>query len=147
MNSITAPKYAFLYKSGNIIELRRLWLNSTKILIVLAVIPTFILLIYPEWIMSLFGEKFVSGAPILIVLVIGQFINVASGSVAYLLTMTGNEKYMRNIVFLSAIINIILSIVMFDFFGVIGVAISTAISISISNILGLYFIKKKVFKF
>ena len=92
MNSITAPKYAYLYKAGNINELKRLALNSTKILIVMALFPTFILLVYPEWVMSLYGYEFISGAPILIVLAIGQFVNVASGSVAYLLIMTGNEK-------------------------------------------------------
>jgi O-antigen/teichoic acid export membrane protein len=144
MNSITAPKYSKIYREGRLDKLAILAQNSSKILIVLVTVPTTLLLVFPKWVMSIFGEEYIAGATILMVLAIGQFINVATGSVGYILTMTGNENVYRNIMLITAFLNILLSIYLFQVFGTFGVAIATAISISIWNIWSLYVIKKNL---
>jgi O-antigen/teichoic acid export membrane protein len=94
--------------------------------------------------MGLFGSEFVVGATILITLSIGQFIHVSCGSVGYILSMTGHEKLFRNVILVSAAINIILSTLLVQLYGSLGVAMATAFSLSLWNILALYLIRKKL---
>jgi len=87
--------------------------------------------------MGLFGPKFEEGALVLTILAIGQFINVATGSVGYLLMMSGHERLMRNNVACMAIVNIFISLLLIPWLGVIGAAISTAISLAAVNLIAV----------
>ena len=51
--------------------------------------------------MSIFGKGFIGGIWLLRILAIGQFINAVTGSVGYILTMSGHEKDIRNIAILN----------------------------------------------
>ncbi|MDO6565139.1 flippase [Amphritea sp. 1_MG-2023] len=144
MNSITAPKYAKFYNERNFYELRRLAQNSSKILLLLIFPPTLLILIFPEVLLSLFGDEFIVGVNVLMILAVGQFINVASGSVGYILTMTDHENEMTKIMIITALINIVLSIVLIHIYSFIGVAVATAMSVSIWNIWAAITIKSKL---
>jgi len=142
MNSITGPKYARLFSKNKIIEIARLAHVSSLILLTVVSIPTFIFLVYPEWILGWFGLEFEVGASILSVLSVGQFINVSCGSVGYLLTMTGKEKVLRNIMLVTALVNIIVSLYLVKPFGVIGVAYATAFSVILWNVWAMVEVRK-----
>lgn len=144
MNSITAPKYAFLYKKGDLKGLKQLAKNSSKILLLLVLFPTAFLLFYSESIMSWFGNEFIIGSTVLMILTIGQFLNVVAGSVGYLLTMTGHEQVMQNIMFKTAMLNIVLSVILMHIYGSIGVAIATSVSFAIWNFWALYTVRRKL---
>ena len=90
----------------------------------------------------MYGTEFSVGSDILIVLTIGQLINVACGSVGYILMTSGHEKTVRDIMMVTAAINIVLSIYLVQYIGVLGVAIATMISVVILNISMLYSVKK-----
>jgi O-antigen/teichoic acid export membrane protein len=68
-------------------------------------------------------------------LAIGQFIHVAVGPAGLILNMSGCERYTYRVVAFSTIFNIILCFFLIDIYGVVGVAVSTSISISMQNIL------------
>lgn len=144
VNTITAPKFAKLYKEKNIESIKNLAQNSSLILGGFVLLPTFALIIFAEQIMSFFGADFISGALILVILAIAQFINVSIGSVGYLLTMTGNEELFRKIMLSTAFINVILSLLLVQDYGAEGVAYATATSIAIWNIWALIEVKKKL---
>jgi len=57
-----------------------------------ALIPVLICTLFPVFVLNFFGEEFVAAAPLLVVLSLGQLINVATGSVGFLLLMSGHEK-------------------------------------------------------
>jgi len=86
--------------------------------------------------MSIFGSNFIeTGASILIILVIAQFINSMTGGVASTLNMTGKQNLeMLNSVALVAI-NIVLNCFLIPLYGGLGAAIATSISITIINLL------------
>ena len=71
------------------------------------------------------------------ILAIGQFVNVATGSVEYLLMMSGYEELFRNNSTCVAIVNIILCLILIPLFGIIGAAISTAISFAAANLIAM----------
>ena len=94
--------------------------------------------------MALFGESFVSGSGLLVVLALGQFTTVISGPCGNLLMMSGYEKLMRNIVGFCGVFNIILNIILIPAFGVIGAAMSTSLGLLAANTLQAYFVYKKL---
>jgi O-antigen/teichoic acid export membrane protein len=144
INSIVTPRFAAFYASNNIESLAKLAQQSSFLMISFVTLPTVLFVLWPDWILSFFGSEFVIGRTTLIILAIGQFINVACGSVGYILMMSGNEKKVRDIVIYTAIINIVLNIILVQKLGIEGVAIATATSFMIWNIWMVVVIKKQL---
>jgi len=80
----------------------------------------------------------------LIVLCIGQLINIASGSVGMLLMLTGNQRYSVLCLITSAFINICLNYILTPRFGFLGTAISTATATAVWNFMMYYFVRRKL---
>jgi O-antigen/teichoic acid export membrane protein len=142
VNSITAPKFATLYRQGNLVELHRIVIWSTRLMLALCVPVVGFLFFFSDWIMSLFGDGFVSGGEVLIVLVIGQFVNVLTGSVVLLLTMTGNEKALIISTALSSLVMLLLSALLIPLYGALGAAVAQAVSVTCLMLLNTWFVKR-----
>ena len=103
-----------------------------------------IMVFLPELIMGLFGDEFKEASNLLAIMAIGQFINVATGSVGYLLTMSGHEKDLRRVTFFSGPLTVLLSYVLILQYGVLGAAIATAVGLSVQNLLALIVVRKRL---
>ena len=80
----------------------------------------------------------------LVILAIGQFFNVATGTVGTLLTMTGFEKKLLAVNTLFMVLNIILNIVFITIWGIEGAAFAYAISIFGMNFTRVFFVHKYI---
>ena len=78
--------------SGNIRELKRLTVWSVRLLLAAGLPIIAVIIIFPGKILSLFGSEYTQGALVLIILAFGQLVNIMTGSVAMLLSMTKYEK-------------------------------------------------------
>mgnify|MGYP003119929399 CR=1 FL=1 len=85
--------------------------------------------------MGLFGAEFSEAGLVLSILVCGQAVNAMTGSVEYILMMSGREKEMRNIVFASMTIMLALAVLLIPPFGVVGAAISGASAAATTSLL------------
>lgn len=132
---VAAPKFAAMYAKGEVDKLGRLARNAARLSIVVSLPYILLFLLIPGWIMGIYGEEFVQGAPVLMILAVGQFINSATGAVGYLLVMTGHEKIMRNITLSTNALKVLLFFVLIPPFGFIGAALATAIGDSARNLL------------
>ncbi|HEY2727292.1 MAG TPA: MATE family efflux transporter, partial [Parafilimonas sp.] len=141
---VSAPRFANMYKEGKIQELKKYVQSTTRLMTLVSLPLIFFILFFPEFIMSLFGKDFVGGAGYLRVLAIGQFVNVITGSVGYLLTMSGHEKDMRNITIINGILAIVLALILNPIFGAMGSAISTAIAVASTNLMAVGLVKKRL---
>ena len=144
VNIVLAPRFAALYAQEKSNELRRLAFSSVRIMLFFSAPVVSLLCIFPEFFMKLFGEEYVAAAPLLIILSLGQFVNVVTGSVGILLTMSGHERDMRNILMFSALTAIFLAIILTDIWGVWGAALATAISVSLQNLGAVWLVKKRL---
>lgn len=142
INFIVAPMFASLYKEGAMIKLRNLSRLACRANIGLALIPVLVCTLFPEFVMQFFGQEFIAAAPLLVALSLGQLVNVATGSVGFLLLMSGHEKVMKYITIVSGIISISLLIILCQLFGVLGAAWAIAIGMAIQNLAALYFVKR-----
>ena len=135
VNSIAAPKFAALYRQGDIENLGHTARNCAKLMTLMASPVLLVFILVPAYVMELFGAEFSAGAMVLTILAIGQFVNVVTGSVGYLLIMCGHERIMRNIIALCSVINLGLNLTLIPYLGASGAAIATAITLSLQNLI------------
>ncbi len=144
--SVYAPSIAELHYNNQTKRLEKLLKISTRWIFLLALPATIILFFSARDVMVVFGSDYIyTGALVLVVLTIAQFVNCVTGGVGSTLTMTGkqNIEMINNIAMV--IINIVLNYFLITAYGVVGAAIATGISIVVINLLRLlevYFIYK-----
>jgi O-antigen/teichoic acid export membrane protein len=134
VNSMTAPKFAALWAKGDMQGLEKTAVKSA-VLVALAAAPILsILAFFPEQVLGLFGKDFASGAVALTILAAGQFVNAATGSVGYLLMMTGNGKWLWVSVVLAAVTCAGLATLIPVWDSVIAAAMAVAVPLAMQNL-------------
>ncbi|MBI5961162.1 MAG: flippase [Chloroflexi bacterium] len=136
-NLVVAPKFSKIYAQEGVKPLGKLARDSARLVTLIAFPCLLLFSIIPGAILSVFGTEFRAGSTALTVLAAGQFVNAATGSVGYLLIMTGYEKLMRNNAILSSAVNIVLLILLIPGMGVLGAAIATAASDILRNLIAM----------
>jgi O-antigen/teichoic acid export membrane protein len=142
VNTIAAPKFAAMHAANDMQGVRRMAIMSVRMMLLVAVPTTLFIFLLPEWLMSMFGEGFSAAATALMILAAGQFVNIATGSVGYLLSMTGLEKKVRDNVLISGAVSVLLGLILIPIYGVIGAAVAYACGVASQNLLGVYQVKK-----
>ncbi|MFC6670558.1 oligosaccharide flippase family protein [Marinobacterium aestuariivivens] len=144
VNLVVAPRFAAMHKKGDIDAMRRVALTSVRLMLLAATPMVAVMLLLPDRLMWLFGNEFVEGAHLLQILAIGQFINVATGSVGFLLSMTGHEKDLRNNLLLVAPCSVLLSFLVIPVYGATGAAVATAVAVAAQNLMAVYWVRKRL---
>ncbi len=143
INSIAAPKFAEFWGRQDMEGLKRMAQQSTRFIFWTSAPVLTLYLLFPSFFMGIFGEEFRVGALALVILSIGQFVNAASGSVGYILQMTGKQNVLSNIVLGASLTNILLNYILIPEFGIYGAATASCVAMVILNLLPLFIIKKK----
>ncbi|MBC8399392.1 MAG: flippase [Flavobacteriales bacterium] len=143
INSIASPKFAELYGKKDFDGLKKVAHQSSK-MIFLATLPLVLLFFaFPEFLLGLFGEEFKVGVKAFVFLSFGKLISSFSGSVGNLLQMTGKQVIFMNVLFVGAIVNVLLNFFLIPKFGINGAALASMISLSMWNIIMVYFVKRE----
>ncbi len=138
VNRIVAPKFAVLYKDGDIKKLEEVVLFSNKLLLFFSLPILIIIIVFGHEILNLFGSEFKNAYNVLVIVTSGQFIASLSGTVVFLLQMTGSEKVIRNNILISTLISLSFGLIIVPIYGVIGAAIMTFLSLVTVNLLSCY---------
>jgi O-antigen/teichoic acid export membrane protein len=138
------PTFATLYAQGDLERLEKVVVKSARAMMVASLPIVLILVVFGKSILSLYGPAYLSAYPALIVMVIGQFVNVGTGSIGPLLLMTGHEKYSLIGQVISVILYIVLLVVIIPPLGIMGAAIATTINLISWNVLLAWFAWRKL---
>lgn len=142
INSIAAPRFAQLYAKQDHEGLATYTSHTAKV-IFFSSVPIFTgIIVFRYWLLGLFGEEFKVGADALVVTMIGQMFNVFAGSVGHFLNMTNKQQVFRNIVGISAILNIIVCTLLIPSMGLMGSAIAGMVFLACWNIASMLYIHK-----
>lgn len=144
LNLVAAPRFAASAKLGKTEELRTTSLFCSRIMVIVATPVVVFMFFFAELLMGLFGEEYIQAAYLLQILIIGQFINVITGSVGYLLNMTGHEKDMRNVVLFAGPLALGLGLALTPIYGATGAAVATSIALASKNLLAVYMVKRRL---
>ena len=128
VNGIAAPMIAALYAQDRTDELQRILILGTWGTTIFALPVSLVLIIWGEVVLGLFGPDFSAGYTPLIILVIGQLVNAATGLVGSLMQMSGHQVTAFRVIGGCAIANIILNVLLIPKWGIEGAAITTAIT-------------------
>jgi len=144
INSIASPKFAELYGKKDFDGLKKVAHQSSK-MIFLATLPLVLLFFsFPEFLLGLFGEEFKVGVKAFVFLSFGKLISSFSGSAGNILQMTGKQVIFMNVLFVGAIVNVILNFFLIPKFGINGAALASMISLSMWNLIMVYFVKREL---
>ena len=144
INVAVGPRFARLYALGEKEKLQRLVTLSTRAMLIFNLFITLFFIIAGKKLLSLvFGTAFIGSYEPLLILLIGQFVNSAAGSVGIILNMTGHEKDTVKGRAIALLTNIVLNFILIPFFGIIGAAITSAISMMIWNVMLWWIVWKR----
>lgn len=130
-----------LYATGKKEQLRAIYATVTKWVIVLAAPLVLSMLLYPKPILGFFGEEYVGGSSVLMILAAAFFIRVIVGSNGFMLSMTGRERVVLANNVAVAALNIGLNLLLIPRLGITGAAVATAISIASINLIKVLEVK------
>lgn len=92
--------------------------------------------------LDFFGQDYGDYPLVFVILLFGQLVNVLTGSVGYLLNLSGHEKTVRFISFITAILTLLLSFPVIYFFGLYGACAIICFSLSFQNLVLFCLVKK-----
>ncbi|WKN32550.1 oligosaccharide flippase family protein [Porifericola rhodea] len=143
-NAVLAPRIASMYANDQIPAMQKM-ISKVNIGLFIAGAGSFLVLVLAgKFMLRIWGSEFDDGYIPLLILGVGQFINVITGCVGLIITLCGQEKAWGVMTLISAIANTLLNILLINFLGIIGAALATATTMALLNIFGVYFVKKRV---
>ncbi|HEX2089621.1 MAG TPA: polysaccharide biosynthesis C-terminal domain-containing protein [Actinomycetota bacterium] len=140
VNYMFSPYVADLHARGERDQLDGLFKSLTR-WVVAGTIPILLLLaIVPAPVLLVFGGQFDQGTTALRILLIGQAVNVAVGSVGFILIMVGRTGWDLIVYAASFAFDVALAFVLAPRFGAEGAAIAQAATLALSNLARLYLV-------
>ncbi|MGC4036022.1 MAG: polysaccharide biosynthesis C-terminal domain-containing protein [Chitinophagaceae bacterium] len=143
-NLVISPIVAKLIYLKEKENLQKLITITAQLTLVFASITSVVLICFSKTILSFFGIHAGNSQTALIILCIGQFVNVLIGSVGVLLLLSGNQKSSVWSLFISILITISLDLFLIPLYNITGVAIASATGLIVWNGLMYYFVRKKL---
>ena len=139
---ITTPKIAGLFVDEKKHELQR-FITQTARLILLISAPFFVFfLVFGEYCLKiLFGASYSEAYGLLVVLLIGQFVNVLAGPVAVITNMNRKQWITAVAIIVSLFITYFLNLYLIPRHGAVGAAYASACALAFWNLFLLFHVK------
>ena len=141
---VNGPLFARLWAAQRLDELASAARRTAAVMGTAALPLVAAMMVSSVLLMRLFGDEFVHGSTALCILALGQLINVSTGSVGYLLIMSGNEVSLRNTAVVGVVVHVALQCLLTPTLGLAGAAISTGISQAVTNLLAVLMVRSRV---
>lgn len=145
INLIVVPMFSDLFHKKDLRGVEEIYRISSKWGIYFSAPILIVLLTSPgDSIALLYGESYRGGLAALVILLIGQAINLFTGSINPLLIMAGQEKALFRISGITLVIAVLLNLLLIPTMGIIGAAISTSVCLSVLYLFALLWGKFKL---
>lgn len=144
INFILAPLIARLFEEGNLFLLQKMITRSAQVTMLIGLPVMILIMVSRNYILHFFGVNFMNASNALLILCLGQFVNIFSGSVGTLLMMSGHEKFSILSLAISIVFNIVLNVTLIPVYGVIGAAIAASVSLVVWNSFAYFFVRTKL---
>lgn len=144
--SLLSSKFSILFSEGRIEELYILFQKVTRFLIFFSMSLFILLYIFSDFVLSFFGAIYVKeGRSLMLILAGAQLFVLAFSPSSILLSMTDKQVLLRKINVVALLLNIFLAYILYQYYEVTGVALSTLISVIIWRVLILIGVKRSFY--
>jgi O-antigen/teichoic acid export membrane protein len=145
VSQVVPPIIAELWAQGKKKELE----HSLRSIATLAGLPAAMLLLtflfFGGHILgAIFGHFYRQGALVLAILSVARLVAVGTGSCGAALMMTGHQRDMMNLSLFAGVLSVGSEILLAPHFGIVGVAVATALAQTLQNVLMLIFARKRL---
>jgi O-antigen/teichoic acid export membrane protein len=144
VNYMFSPFVADLHARGERERLDGLYKALTRWTLAGTLPLLLLLLVVPGPILLIFGAGFTSGTTALRILLIGQLVNVAVGSVGFILIMVGRTGWDLVVYAGSFALDLVVAILLIPHLGMNGAAIAQTITLTVSNSIRLWLVWRLV---
>ncbi|AWN40545.1 oligosaccharide flippase family protein [Methylobacterium durans] len=136
IQNVASPYIAKFHLDGDSARVRQIFRAIQAITFVFNLLIVILFALVGDEILALlFGRAYAVAQPVLVIISVGYLVNAACGPIGMLLSMTGHEKALSQITWLTAILNIGTAMLLGLNFGVIGVSVATALSVAAYHLL------------
>lgn len=129
VRAASAPRMARLYHANDMNGLRDFVGSAAKMTFWPTVLMAAFIMIVGPFLLTLFGEGFSEGTPILYILVVGVLARAAVGPVDALLTLSGHQNTCAKIYASVFVVNLALNTILIPTLGLYGAALATTLVI------------------
>lgn len=133
VNYMFSPFVADLHARGERDRLDALYKALTRWVVAGTLPILLVLAIVPGPVLRLFGGGFESGTAALRILLVGQLVNVATGSVGFILIMAGRTGWDLAVYAASFVLDLVVALVLVPHLGAEGAAVAQAVTLAVSN--------------
>ena len=133
-NTIGAPMFSALFAQDRHKDLQQLVSAITAWAFWPSCLLSIILATCAPLVLTIFGPGFASAEWQLRVLLIGQIVNAAAGSVGWLMLLSGRQNVAARVYGWVALIHVVLLAVLTPVFGTVGAAAATTLTMSLWNV-------------
>lgn len=137
-NAVMAPLISQLYEQRNFSQLQKTVLAACWFSTASAIVIGIITIGGSSFLLGFYGERFVEGTLVLVILGSAQILNSTIGPVGHLLNMTAYQDVNSKILATVVILNPILSYPAILYWGISGAAMATALVTILNNIWAWY---------
>ncbi|QWW19171.1 oligosaccharide flippase family protein [Schaalia sp. 19OD2882] len=132
---VVSPKLSALVKERRLEELRDLHATATTWLVLFAS-PIYVLMaVYSPTLMTVLGEGFGQGAPVVVVLSVGACTTFLAGNIHTLLIMSGHSGWAAWNKVVVLVLNVVGNLVLVPWAGIVGAAASWALCMVVDAVL------------
>ncbi len=143
INITVSAKIAEFFSNKNWIELKKTLRNSARLIFCIGFPVIFLICVFSEHVLSLFGQQYIIAQKSFLILIIGQGICSLFGSAPVYLNMTGRQHIFQIILIGAVIINFILNRFLIPVYGMTGAAFAFFSSSFFWNFVSAVVIYKK----
>jgi O-antigen/teichoic acid export membrane protein len=145
LSRIVIPILLSLHHENRKTEMEEIYRVSTKWGLYISIPVMIVLLLSPRDVLLLtYGHEYSSGAVLILVLLIGQTVNLATGPVGPILVATGYQRLTFLLSGFCLFLNIGLNVLFVPRWGLLGAAAATSISLVILYVAALFAAKQKL---
>ncbi|HVB24176.1 MAG TPA: flippase [Ktedonobacteraceae bacterium] len=133
LNTMFAPTIAELHSRGEHDKLAAMFKIVTKWSVTFSLPIFWVTVLFAVPFLSLSGNAFISAWPLVMVFAVGGIVSASTGSVGYMLLMTGRVKLSFLNSLAAIIANVIFGLILTPRYGAMGIAVATVLAILVVN--------------
>jgi O-antigen/teichoic acid export membrane protein len=134
MTATVAPRMSELYWSKREDDLQHLVHTAVRWVFIPTLVLAVLMSLLATPILAVFGHAFIAGRWVLIWIIAGQVVSVASGPVGWLMNLTGRQNQTAVVFGATAALTMIGYVVLIPTLGMVGAAIANSAAIAIRNL-------------
>ena len=142
--TVSAPLVASAYNRGDLSEIARIARLGSRLSTLFAIVIVVGLAAAGKWALGLFGPGFEAANPALLIMLAGGLVNSFTGTVGYLLIMTGRQQSAFWILLASLLLSIVVNVMLIPRYGAVGSSIASTLALSAWNLGMAFHVRRQI---